>query len=137
MLLFIELGEEIGLLDKNFKTSYVTVYLYTSVNRKSWKEISKHRMLLFIHDSGSSFCTFGNISKHRMLLFIASWFARSASATTISKHRMLLFILYLLCFALAKLEFQNIVCYCLSSRLKVKDLTYINFKTSYVTVYQK
>ena len=123
-------------MDIYFKTSYVTVYQETGLfsvsiskfqnivcyclSKKMSKHsgthssISKHRMLLFIRSSACVPLRTSVISKHRMLLFIFLSSIFSKIIHFISKHRMLLFISSTGCSSYDNVEFQNIVCYCLS-----------------------
>ena len=99
-----------------------------------------------------------SISKHRMLLFISGSPALNRPEVIISKHRMLLFIIrichrlellldfktsYVTVYPCSKqisrmeVQFQNIVCYCLSSAHEYWSAINTNFKTSYVTVYHR
>ena len=98
--------------------------------------ISKHRMLLFISSISSIAMSISIISKHRMLLFIISRKAACRCAGSISKHRMLLFISKTALWSWNVMQFQNIVCYCLSFLFLLIHLGCSYFKTSYVTVYR-
>ena len=114
MLLFIaNVFASISILD-DFKTSYVTVYQIRLCCRSHRTQISKHRMLLFIHNSVpylGLMASFQNIVCYCL-----------SGLDSI--------ILYMF------LQFQNIVCYCLSNRRNDMKYSIENFKTSYVTVYR-
>ena len=92
-------------------------------------------MLLFIEDTRKKhkeLLEFQNIVCYCLSLLHSLqmvWKAR------ISKHRMLLFINMEYLRLMLGHRFQNIVCYCLSFTMIVSASKYLDFKTSYVTVY--
>ena len=120
--------------------------------------ISKHLMLLFISCgrlSGYDGNLFQNISCYCLSTensyspFVSTDFKTSHVIVyrkypvlcipefLISKHLMLLFIINFPLALCPHCIFQNILCYCLSKTTALWYITNMNFKTSYVIVYQQ
>ena len=99
---------------KDFKTSYVTVYLYEWLCYRYEYGISKHRILLFIC-SAAFISLVAYIFQNIVCYCLSCNVLRYSDVNiTISKHRMLLFIY----------------------TVHIPRIGKVNFKTSYVTVYQ-
>ena len=85
-------------------------------SRRGYSTISKHPMLLFNKRAISFNAGFEKISKHPMLLFNESSGTLMYFITDISKHPMLLFNYLHFQTLLTIYLFQNILCYCLTTK---------------------
>ena len=120
----------------DFKTSYVTVYRCSLSTILSKSSISKHRMLLFITLQGGKRISHANFKTSYVTVYHIegeSWaFSRcnfKTSYVTVYHATVQRYYNYT--------TFQNIVCYCLSPIILIIAGIVAHFKTSYVTVYRR
>ena len=112
MLLFISDARLLNLRSAYFKTSYVTVYPKEGrsiVGRSAFQNIVCYCLSNF-HRAN---CKFLNISKHRMLLFILICLQRVPKKVYFKTSYVTVY-LNTVNSIMASVQFQNIVCYCLS-----------------------
>ena len=116
MLLFIPMLLYSAASSVDFKTSYVTVYRKMANIRMFVCRISKHRMLLFIRTIWKMRCASTYFKTSYVIVYLSelikigriSWHFKT-SYVTVYQYFQRNHIIYI--------EFQNIVCYCLSSGL--------------------